>query len=68
MSKINKCLGTIFELMSTVIEIQKAIQQLSQAELTELARWLEEYRQKMFPRLTEPQSLGQGSGRKLDLD
>ena len=34
--------------MSTVIEIESAIERLSQTELTELARWFEEYRQMTF--------------------
>lgn len=31
--------------MSTVVEIEGAIERLSQAELSELAKWFEEYQQ-----------------------
>lgn len=34
--------------MSTVVEIESAIERLSKAELTELARWFEEYQQMTF--------------------
>ncbi len=34
--------------MSTVVEIEGAIERLSKAELSELARWFEEYQQLVF--------------------
>ena len=34
--------------MSTVAEIERAIERLPQAELSELAKWFEEYRQLVF--------------------
>ena len=37
-----------FSPMSTVAEIEGAIERLSKAELSELARWFEEYQQLVF--------------------
>jgi hypothetical protein len=37
-----------FQRMSTVVEIEGAIERLSKAELSELARWFEEYQQMVF--------------------
>ena len=34
--------------MSAVVEIERAIERLPQAELSELARWFEEYQQMVF--------------------
>ena len=37
-----------FRRMSSVVEIEGAIERLSKAELSELARWFEEYQQMVF--------------------